>query len=60
LQSSLENSSSNIGEDDETYPKRKTAFIDVLLRAEAANTGDNAITQKDIRDEVNTFMFAVY
>lgn len=42
--------------DDDTFKKKKKALMDVLLHATIDN---QPLTDKEIRDEVHTFMFAV-
>jgi len=51
LKQSEKNSTQDAGK------KKHLAFLDMLLKAE--ENGESYTTHKDIRDQVNTFMFEV-
>lgn len=55
--STQKNVVSNVGGDDVGTKKRNLAFLDLLLMAQ--DEGEQYMSNKDIRDEVSTFMFEV-
>ncbi|XP_069600464.1 cytochrome P450 4V2-like [Ranitomeya imitator] len=51
----LKNVKSNVDQDDDKKTKKRSAFLDMLLKA--TDEAGNTMSHKDIREEVDTFMF---